>query len=65
MEPWSIGEVARRSSIRPSAMRYYASVGVLSPPRGANGHRRYAPDVLSRLAVVRMAQAAGFTIAEI
>ena len=65
MEPWSIGGVAQRFGVQPAAMRYYESVGVLPPPRRANGRRRYAPDVLSRLAVVRMAQAAGITIAEI
>ena len=64
MERWSIGEVARRAGIRPSAIRYDESDGNL-PPRRANGRRRCAPTVLDRLAVVRMAQAAGFTIAEI
>ena len=61
----SIGQVAARAGLRPSAIRYYESVGVLPAPRRVNGRRRYEPAVLARLAVVRMAQEAGFTIAEI
>ena len=61
----SIGEVARRANLRPSAIRYYEDVGVLPPPRRVNGRRRYDAEVLTRLAVVRMAQEAGFTIEEI
>jgi MerR family redox-sensitive transcriptional activator SoxR len=65
----SIGEVARRASVRPSALRYYEGVGLLPPPERANGRRRYDGEVLSevldRLAVVRVAQQAGFTISEI
>ncbi len=61
----SIGEVARRAGLRPSAIRYYESVGVLPEPSRVNGRRRYGPAVLTRLTIVRMAQDAGFTVAEI
>ncbi len=61
----SIGEVARRAGIRASALRYYESVGVLPAPRRVNGRRRYEDAVLELLAVVRVAQQAGFTVAEI
>lgn len=61
----TIGEVARRAGIRPSALRYYESVGILPEPERENGRRRYGPEVLDLLAVVRVAQQAGFTIAEI
>jgi len=61
----SIGEIAARAGIATSAIRYYEDAGVLPQPERANGRRRYAPDVLTRLAVVRMAQEAGFTVAEI
>ena len=65
----SIGEVASRAGVRPSALRYYEGVGLLPPPRRANGRRRYDGEVLrealDRLAVVRVAQQAGFTISEI
>ena len=61
----TIGAVARRGGVRPSALRYYESVGLLPAPRRVSGQRRYAPEVLDRLALIRMAQEAGFTIAEI
>ncbi|MBA3617644.1 MAG: MerR family transcriptional regulator [Rubrobacteraceae bacterium] len=69
MESMSIGEVARSTGVRPSALRYYEGVGLLPPPKRANGRRRYdgelLREVLDRLAVVRVAQQAGFTISEI
>ncbi len=65
----SIGEVAQRAGVRPSALRYYESIGVLPTPERENGRRRYDSEVLrevlDRLAVVRVAQQAGFTISEI
>jgi MerR family redox-sensitive transcriptional activator SoxR len=61
----SIGEVAREAGVQPSAIRYYESVGIISPPARVSGQRRYEPEVLTTLAVVRMAQEVGFTIAEI
>ena len=65
----SIGEVARSAGVRPSALRYYEGVGLLPPPERENGRRRYdgevLREVLDRLAVVRVAQQAGFTISEI
>ena len=65
MDVLTIGEVARRAGMRTSALRYYESVGLLPEPvRVHGGHRRYEPAVLDLLAVLRMAQQAGFTIAE-
>src|SRR5215208_1194325 len=65
----SIGEVARSAGVRSSALRYYEGVRLLPPPERANGRRRYEGEllceVLDRLAVVRVAQQAGFTISEI
>lgn len=61
----SIGEVAAKAGIATSAIRYYEDVGVLPAAERVNGRRRYSPEVLTRLAVVRMAQDAGFTVAEI
>jgi MerR family redox-sensitive transcriptional activator SoxR len=61
----TIGEVARRASIRPSAIRYYEQVGLLPAPPRKSGQRRYDPSVLYRLALIQFAQEAGFTITEI
>lgn len=65
MEHLTIGEVARRTGLRTSAIRYYESAGLLPEPRRVSGQRRYDAEVLTRLAIIRMAQEAGFTIEEI
>ena len=65
MTELTIGEVARRADVRASTLRYYESVGVLPVPKRVNGQRRYDPEVFELLAVVRVAQQAGFTVAEI
>jgi DNA-binding transcriptional MerR regulator len=60
-----IAEVADKSGLAPSALRFYERRGLLAPA-GRNGLRRtYRPDVLDRLALITCARGAGFTIAEI
>lgn len=60
-----ITEVARRSGVRASALRYYEERGLISST-GRSGLRRvFDPDVLERLALVSLGQAAGFTLEEI
>src|SRR6202023_1442376 len=65
IEELTIGEVAQRAAIRASAIRSYESVEVFPAPSRINGRRRYDSRVLERLAVIQMAQQAGFTVAEI
>lgn len=60
-----IAEVAERSRLAPSALRFYEKRGLIAPA-GRNGLRRaYQPEVLNRLALIACARGAGFTIAEI
>ena len=61
----SIGEVAERAGLRTSAIRYYESVGLLPEAERISGRRRYDRDVFPRLALIELAQKAGFTVAEI
>ena len=61
----TIGEVAQRAGVRTSALRYYDEVGVLPPAERVSGQRRYGEGVLARLAVIRLAQELGFSVAEI
>jgi MerR family transcriptional regulator, redox-sensitive transcriptional activator SoxR len=61
----TIGEVARRAGVRPSAVRYYESVGLLDAPRRIGGRRVYDGDVFDALRLVQLAKGAGFTVAEI
>lgn len=65
MEELSIGEVARRTGVPASALRYYEDAGLLPAPRRVSGRRRYDPEVVRRVQVLRFAQQAGFTLAEI
>jgi DNA-binding transcriptional MerR regulator len=61
----SIGDVAAASGVRPSALRYYEDAGLITPAGRRGGRRIYRPDVVSRLALVALAQEVGFTIPEI
>ena len=61
----SIGDIARKAGLQPSAIRYYERVGLLAAPPRAHGRRQYDDRVLQQLKVIDVAQAAGFTIAEI
>jgi MerR family redox-sensitive transcriptional activator SoxR len=65
MEELAIGEVARRAGIRPSALRYYDSIGLLPAPKRVSGRRHYDESTVQLLKVVQLAQQAGFTVAEI
>ena len=61
-----IGELARRSGLAATALRYYEKAGLLPEPvRTASGYRAYTADVLQRLAFIRAAQAVGLTVGEI
>ncbi|MFI1913358.1 MerR family transcriptional regulator [Nocardia sp. NPDC020380] len=60
-----IADVAARSQLAPSALRFYEKRGLISPA-GRNGLRRtYEASVLDRLALIACARDSGFTIAEI
>ena len=65
MEELTISEVAKRTGIRASAIRYYESIKLLPPPKRISGRRRYNADVLRRISFIQVSQAAGLTIAEI
>ena len=63
-EEMSIGEVARRAGIRPSAIRYYESMHVLPSPKLVNTKRRYSTDIFTLLMLIRIAKDAGLTVEE-
>jgi MerR family transcriptional regulator, redox-sensitive transcriptional activator SoxR len=60
----TIGELAAESGMPASTIRYWERIGVLPKPPRMNGQRRYAPDAVQRLAVLRLAQACGFRLDE-
>ena len=61
----TIGEVASRSGVRTSALRYYEERGLISSERTTGGQRQYARETLRRVAVIRAAQVLGLTLDEI
>lgn len=61
----TVTQVAEAAGVRPSTLRYYESIGLLPAPGRVGGRRRYEPDVLQRLEIIRTAQQAGFTLAEL
>lgn len=65
-EEWlSIGQVAARAGIAPSALRFYETERLIRARRSGGGQRRFHRDVLRRVAFVRVAQRVGLTIHEI
>jgi MerR family redox-sensitive transcriptional activator SoxR len=60
-----IGEVARRSGVASSALRFYEQRGLISSARAGSGHRRYPRPVLRRIAFIVFAQRIGLTLEEI
>ncbi len=61
----TISELAARSGVAPSALRYYESLGLLGAVRTAGNQRRYARAALRRVAVVRAAREMGVPLAEV
>ena len=61
----TIGEVARRSGVAPSALRFYEERGLIRSERAGSGHRRYPRAVLRRIAFIVFAQRVGLTLEEI
>jgi MerR family transcriptional regulator, redox-sensitive transcriptional activator SoxR len=61
----TIGEVARRSGVAASALRFYEERGLIHSERAGSGHRRYPRPVLRRIAFVVFAQRVGLTLDEI
>jgi DNA-binding transcriptional MerR regulator len=65
MTALTIGDVARRADVAPTTLRYYEKIGLLAAPSRTGGQRRYDDTVLTRLEVIGLCKAAGFTLEEI
>ena len=64
-EELTIGEIARRSGVASSALRFYEERGLISSTRAGSGHRRFPRSALRRVAFVVFAQRIGLTLEEI
>jgi MerR family transcriptional regulator, redox-sensitive transcriptional activator SoxR len=61
----TISEVARRSGVAASALRFYEERGLVKSERAGSGHRRYPRAVLRRIAFIVFAQRMGLTLEEL
>lgn len=61
----SVGEVAARSGVAVSTLHFYEAKGLIRSRRTSGNQRRYARDVLRRVAVIKVAQRTGIPLAEI
>ncbi len=64
-EQLTIGEVAKRSGVAASALRFYEEKGLIESERSGSGHRRFPRPVLRRIAFIVFAQRIGLSLAEI
>jgi len=60
-----IGEVARRSGVAPSALRFYEEKGLIRSTGRLGLRRQYDPGVLEQLALITLGRAAGLALGEI
>ncbi|MDX3071334.1 redox-sensitive transcriptional activator SoxR [Streptomyces sp. NPDC088354] len=60
----AIGELAARSGLAASCLRYYEEIGLIRSERTAGGQRRYPRSTLRRVAFVRAAQRVGLSLDE-
>lgn len=61
----TIGQLAERSGVATSALRFYETKGLIASFRTNGNQRRYLPSMLRRIALIQVAQSVGFTLEEI
>lgn len=61
----TVGDVAARSGVAPSAIRFYEDKGLIHGWRSDGNQRRYSREVLRRVAVIKVAQRAGIPLSSI
>ena len=61
----TIGEVAQRSGVATSALRFYEERGLIRSERASSGHRRYQRPVIRRVAFILFAQRIGLSLDEV
>lgn len=61
----NIGELAQRSGLAASKIRYYEAQGLIQVERQGNGYRRYSMQTLQALQLIQGAQRAGFSLQEL
>ncbi len=62
---WSVGRVAKRCGINVSTLHFYEKKGLIKSWRNDGNQRRYKPDVLRRISVIKAAQKMGISLEEV
>lgn len=65
MQGLTIGDLAARTGLAVSAIRFYETQGIVAPARNGGGHRRYDRADIRRLSFVIVCQRLGFSLGEI
>ena len=61
----TVGQLAERSGVPATTLRYYDDIGILVAERLPNGHRRYPAQALERLVLVQLCQRLGLRLDEV
>ena len=61
----TIGDLAERTGVATTALRYYDDLGLVRPSAREGGQRRYDDDAVRQVGVVLLLRDLGFTLAEI
>ncbi|MEU7743628.1 MerR family transcriptional regulator [Nonomuraea sp. NPDC049158] len=64
-EQLTIGELAHRTGVATSALRYWEDLGLLPAPARVSGQRRYPPSAVELVGVVLLLRGVGFTLREV
>jgi DNA-binding transcriptional MerR regulator len=65
MKILDIGEVAERTGIPPSALRYYEDIGLITSAGRHGLRRQFEPETILQLSLITLAKSAGFSLVEI
>ncbi|MBP2323905.1 DNA-binding transcriptional MerR regulator [Kibdelosporangium banguiense] len=61
----TIGELAHRTGVATSALRYWDQIGLLPAPARVSGHRRYPPSAIERVGEILLLREIGYTLREL
>jgi DNA-binding transcriptional MerR regulator len=64
-ERLTIGELAHRTGVATSALRYWEEIGLLPPPPRVSGQRRYPPSTVEHVGMILLLRDVGYTLSEV
>ena len=59
---WGVGRVAKRCGVKVSTLHFYEQKKLIQSWRNSGNQRRYKPDVLRRVAIIKAAQKMGISL---